>query len=94
MAENMPKKSSLLHVPRLDTIMMIEDAIEKAREFPTKVELLRKLPRKVMYQTFNLVLEYLQYSNKIIVTKDGRIVWVFEDNEKLRSLIAESRKTP
>jgi len=46
----------------------------------------------VMYQTFNLVLEYLQRSNKIIVTKDGRIVWVFADSEKLRRLLAESKK--
>jgi len=42
--------------------------------------------------TFNLVLEYLQRSNKIIVTKDGRIVWVFADIEKLRRLLAESKK--
>jgi len=90
----MPKKSNLLHVPRLDTVMMIEETIEKAKEFPTKAELLRKLPRKVMYQTFNLVLEYLQYSNKIVVTKDGRIVWVFGDEEKLRSLMAESEMAP
>jgi hypothetical protein len=45
-----------------------------------------------MYQTFNLVLEYLQRSNKIIVAKDGRIVWVFADSEKLKRLLAESKK--
>ena len=50
------------------------------------------LPKKVIYQTFNLVLEYLQRSNKILVTKDGRIVWVFADTETLRRLLAESKK--
>jgi hypothetical protein len=92
MVEGVRKKRQIIHYPRLDTVMMIEDAIRSAKEYPTKAELLRRLPKKVMYQTFNLVLEYLQRSNKIIVTKDGRIVWVFADSEKLRKLLAESKK--
>jgi len=87
-----PKRPKIIHYPRLDTVMMVEDAIRSAKEYPTKADLLRNLPKKVMYQTFNLVLEYLQRSNKIIVTRDGRIVWVFADSEKLRKLLAESKK--
>jgi len=68
----MPKRTSLPHIPRLDTILMVEDAIESAGELRSKAELLRRLPRKVMYQTFNRILEYLQYSNKIVVLKNGR----------------------
>ena len=92
MVESTRKRRQIIHYPRLDTVMMIEDAIRSAKEYPTKAELLRHLPKKVMYQTFNLVLEYLQRSNKIIVTKDGGIVWVFADTEKLRRLLAESKK--
>lgn len=92
MVGSMPKELKIIHYPRLDTVMMIEDAIRSAKEYPTKAELLRRLPKKVMYQTFNLVLEYLQRSNKIIVAKDGRIVWVFADNEKLGRLLSESKK--
>lgn len=89
---NVPKRPKIIHYPRLDTIMMIEDAIRSAKEYPTKAELLRHLPKKVMYQTFNLVLEYLQRSNKIIVTKDGRVIWVFADTPKLKKLLAESKR--
>lgn len=92
MVGSIPKELKIIHYPRLDTVMMIEDAIRSAKEYPTKAELLRSLPKKVMYQTFNLVIEYLQRSNKIIVTKDGRIVWVFADSEKLRKLLAKSKK--
>jgi len=92
MVEAMPIRPKIIHYPRLDTVMMIEDAIRSAKEYPTKAELLRRLPKKVMYQTFNLVLEYLQRSNKIIVTKDGRIIWVFADDEKLRKLLVQSEK--
>jgi len=88
----MPKQLKIIHYPRLDTVMMVEDAIRSAKEYPTKAELLRHLPKKVMYQTFNLVLEYLQRSNKIILTKDGRIVWVFAESSKLRKLLAESKR--
>lgn len=92
MVGSVRRRSKIIHYPRLDTVMMIEDAIMSAKEYPTKAELLRSLPKKVMYQTFNLVLEYLQRSNKIIVTKDGRVVWVFAGSEKLRRLLAESKK--
>ena len=75
------KPSTILRYPRLDTILMVEEAIQKAKEYPTKAELFRKLPRKTMYQTFNLILDYLQYSGKIAITKNGSIVWIW--NPKL-----------
>jgi hypothetical protein len=81
-------QTQVLHYPRLDTVLMIEDAIKNAREYPTKAQLLRSLPKKVMYQTFNLVLDYLQKSNKILIDRrDGRIVWIF-GNEKLDRAVA------
>lgn len=88
----MRQQQEIIHYPRLDTVLMIEEAIKKAKEYPTKAELLRALPKKVMYQTFNLVIDYLQKSNKIILTKDGGIIWVFADSQKLRRLLAESKK--
>ena len=69
---------SILRYPRLDTILMVEEAIQKAREYPTKAELLRNLPKKIMYQTFNLVLDYLEYSGKIYMDKDGAIIWIWD----------------
>ena len=82
-------QTQVLHYPRLDTVLMIEDSIKNAKEYPTKAELLRSLPKKVMYQTFNLVLDYLQKSNKILIDRrDGRIVWIF-GNDKLDKAIAK-----
>lgn len=68
----------VLHYPRLDTVIMVEEAIKKAREYPTKAELLRSLPKKIMYPTFLLILDYLEKSNKIHMDrKDGRILWIW-----------------
>ena len=80
----------VLHYPRLDTVLMIEEAIKKAKTYPNKAQLFRSLPKKMMYQTFNLVLEYLEKSNKIFIDKDGSIVWIFVDNERLENLVKGS----
>jgi len=74
------KRQQLLHYPRLDTVLMVEDAVKKAREYPSKRQLWISLHKKVMYQTFNLILEYLEDSGKIAV-KDGRVIWIW--NPKL-----------
>ena len=69
----------VLHYPRLDTVLMVEEAIKKAKEYPSKAELLRSLPKQVMYQTFLLILDYLEKSNKIYIdSEDGKIVWIWD----------------
>jgi len=67
----------ILHYPRLDTVLMVEEAIKKAKEHPTKMELWRSLPKKMMYQTFLLILNYLEESGKIVI-KGGRIIWIYD----------------
>ena len=70
-------KSDILHYPRLDTVLMVENTIKKLKYYPTKTELWRALPKKVMYQTFSMIIDYLVSINKIIIDEDGRIVWVW-----------------
>ena len=69
---------NILRYPRLDTVLMVEDSIRNAKEYPTKAALLRSLRTKVMYQTFNLILNYLEYSGKIHIDSDGRISWIWD----------------
>ncbi|MEM5815735.1 MAG: hypothetical protein QXL14_01675 [Candidatus Aenigmatarchaeota archaeon] len=70
------QKLHLLHYPRLDTVLMVEEAIKKAKEYPSKRQLWLSLPKKIMYQTFNLILEYLEESGKIVI-KGGKIIWIW-----------------
>lgn len=77
------------HEPRLDTILMVEKAIKDCGEYPTKKELLKSLPKKIQYQTFLRILNYLESSNKIVIA-NRRIVWVFPDNPKLKNLLETS----
>ena len=79
-----------LRYPRLDTVLMVEEAIQKAEEYHTKAELLRSLPKKVMYQTFNLILDYLEYSGKILIDKEGSIIWIW-DPEGVRNALKNKK---
>lgn len=66
----------VLHYPRLDTIIMVEDTIKNLDYYPNRKELWLSLPKKVQYQTFKIIIEYLRDSNKIIFDKN-RIMWTF-----------------
>ena len=66
----------IIHYPRLDTVLMVEDALRKAKEYPSKRQLWLSLEKKVMYQTFNLIISYLEASGKIVQNK-GKIIWVW-----------------
>ncbi len=67
----------VLHYPRLDTILMIENFIREHSGEYTKKELWERLPKKVMYQTFCVVFDYLKDSNKIAVDKNGKVAWIW-----------------
>ncbi len=71
----------LIHSPTLESVLMVEGAIQKYSGELGKYQLWKRLPRKMMYQTFQTILDYLDYSNKIILDKDGKIVWIW--NPKL-----------
>ncbi len=70
------QKQQMIHYPRLDTVLMVEDAIRDAKEYPSKRQLWLSLKRKVMYQTFNVIISYLEDSGKIL-QKNGKIIWIW-----------------
>ena len=53
----------------------------------TIAELKRKLPRQVNHNTLKVILEYLEISNKIVVTMKG-ITWIHNPNPNLQKAIA------
>ena len=79
------------HAPRLDTILMVENAVKDSGTYKTKKELWLSLPKKIQYQTFSKILDYLESSNKIMFNC-RTIVWIFPDNPKLKRLLETSVK--
>ena len=77
------------HYPTLNTVMMVEDTLSKIEESIISVaELKRRLPRKVNHNTLVLILQYLEYSNKIAVTLKG-ITWIHNTNKNLSKGISK-----
>ena len=65
-----------LHYPRLDTVLMVEEVLKEKGEFRSKRSLWLALPKKMMYQTFMIILSYLEDSGKIVI-KDSKVVWIW-----------------
>ncbi len=66
-----------LRSPTLDTVFMIEETIKKYSGEYNKTQIWKKLPRKVMWQTFKIVINYLENINKIMVGKKGILVYIW-----------------
>ena len=65
----------VLHWPRLDTVLMVENTIKYYGMISSKKRLSEALKKKVMSQTLNLILQYLEESGKIEI-KNRKIFWI------------------
>ncbi len=81
----------VLHSPTLESVIMVEKTIQKYSQQCGKYQLWQKLPKKMMYQTFQLILGYLEESGKIMIDKDGCIIWTW-DPEGIKKILAKGLK--
>lgn len=81
------EKNPFARSPTLDTVLMIERAVEEYSGEFNRTELWKKLPKKVMWQTYLIVIDYLQSINKIAIDKVGKIayIWSPEISKKFAS---------
>jgi len=70
-------ENSFARSPTLETVLMIERALESSSGAYNRTELWKSLPKKVMWQTYLVVLDYLEQSNKIVRDSEGKIVWIW-----------------
>jgi len=80
---------TVLHEPQLNTILMVEKAILDAEDYPARTELWKNLPRKIQYQTFKRILEYLEASGKITFNSK-KIIYTGVNNAELQALMESS----
>lgn len=77
----------VIHYPNLKTILAVEDVLKDAELAISREELKRRLSMKIMHQTLNLILGYLEERNMIIDGRKG-ILWIRNDSPKMRGAIA------
>jgi hypothetical protein len=69
--------NDLARSPTLQTVLMVEKFISDNSGEYKKTELFNKLPKKVMWQTFQVVMEYLKNSLRIAYDREGYIVYIW-----------------
>lgn len=72
---------------RLDTVLMVEKFIQNNNAEYTIYQLWKRLPRKVMYQTYKTILSYLLSINKIAVDSDNIVgyIWNLKLGQKYKT---------
>ena len=71
------EQNPFIRSPTLDTVLMVEKAIEEYSGEFNRTELWKKLPRKVMWQTYLIILDYLQSINKVAISNNGVLVYIW-----------------
>ena len=81
------ERNSIARSPTLQTVLMVEKFIDDNSGEFKKTELFNKLPKRVMWQTFQVIMEYLEDINKIVFEEDGTIVYIWNPElyEKIKN---------
>ena len=76
--------------PNLNTVLMVEDFLKEHRDIPMKLSDIKKqLPKQIMHQTLQVILEYLWKSGKIIYGPRG-IQWVYSEPQHLKKMLEDT----
>ena len=84
-------EKEIIHYPSLRTMLMVERILREADATIDREELKRRLPNKIMHQTLNLILKYLEEKGMIIDSHKG-ILWIYNPSPKLRRAIENARE--
>ncbi len=63
--------------PTLQTVLMVEKFIEDNSGEYKKTDLFKNLPKKVMWQTFQVIMEYLESNLKVVYDNEGYAVYIW-----------------
>lgn len=71
------EENPFVRSPTLDTVLMVERTIEENSGEFNRTQLWKSLPKQVMWQTFLVVLDYLESINKIALDREGKIAYIW-----------------
>ncbi len=85
----MKSQTEIIHYPNLKTVLEVEKVLKSSNTLLNKEQIKERLPAKIMHQTLNVILDYLEDSGKILATGKG-IIWTFNESPKFRELKEKS----
>ena len=69
--------NNIARSPTLQTVLMVEKFIDENSGEYKKTDLFKNLPKKVMWQTFQVIMEYLESIHKIVYDSEGYVVYIW-----------------
>lgn len=79
--KNYSELNNMARSPTLQTVLMVEKFIDEYSGECKKTDLFNKLPKKVMWQIFQVIMGYLESIGKIAYDNQGYVVYIW--NPKL-----------
>ncbi|HLC55463.1 MAG TPA: hypothetical protein VJJ75_02925 [Candidatus Nanoarchaeia archaeon] len=76
----------VIHYPNLKTMLMVEKVLKDAETTLTREEIKKLLPTKIMHQTLNVILDYMEQRGLILDGHKG-VLWTHNDSPRLREAI-------
>jgi len=81
----------IIHFPNLSTVLAVEKVLKESPLMINREELKRRLPVKIMHQTLNFILEYLEERGLIVDSRKG-ILWIYNKSPILRNEILKGKE--
>ena len=74
--------------PNLQTVLMVDKFIKDNSMFYTKREIFDHLPKKMLWGTFKIIMDYLEETLRIMVEKDETVsyIWNPELLERIKDM--------
>lgn len=83
------KTIQILHYPTLKTVLMVEDILKDAKEPLSRYEIMKRADNKIMRQTLNTILAYLEKRGMVLDSKKG-VIWTYTPPAKMKKWLKES----
>jgi hypothetical protein len=87
MVMNMQRQIQVLHYPTLKTVLLVEEALKKAKEPLSRYAIMKRLGNKVMKPTLDLIISYLEERGMALDTTKG-VIWTYSPKEVMRLKIS------
>ena len=81
----------ILHYPNLKNILIVEEILKQEKNPVSREDIKRLMMKKIMHQTLNLILTYLEESGKIVDNEKG-VKWIFRTDDNLKKIIEKDHK--
>ncbi len=79
----------ILHYPTLKTVLLVEEILKGAKEPLSRYEVMKRAKNKIMRQTLNTIIEYLEKRGMVLDSEKG-IIWTYMPPAKLQKWLKES----